>query len=159
MLTLYDFPPSGNGYKVRLTLRELSLPFRYREVDILKGETRLPWFLTKSPVGQIPVLELDDGTCLSESTAIMFFLAEGTALLPADRLLRTRLGRRMCRSMLGMAEVCRMTDKDSIVAQLLRAPRQTQLVTTSSTDCETTTPGGISLLLPHKSTPFSFCSR
>ena len=57
MLTLYDFAPSGNGYKVRLTLRELSLPFRYREMDILKGETRLPWFLTKSPVGRIPLLQ------------------------------------------------------------------------------------------------------
>jgi glutathione S-transferase len=91
MYTLYDFLPSGNGYKVRLTLRELGLPFVYREVDILRGESRKPWFLAKSPVGQIPVLELDDGTCLSESTAILFYLAEGSALLPADRLLRTRV--------------------------------------------------------------------
>jgi len=96
VLTLYDFPPSGNGYKVRLTLRELDLPFQYREMDILKGETRLPWFLKKNPVGQIPVLELEDGTCLSESTAILFYLAEGTALLPSDRLSRTRILQWMC---------------------------------------------------------------
>jgi glutathione S-transferase len=96
MWTLYDFLPSGNGYKVRLTLRELGLPFAYREVDILRGESREPWFLAKSAVGQIPVLELDDGTCLSESTAILFHLAEGSALLPADRLARTRVLQWMC---------------------------------------------------------------
>ena len=55
---------------MRLALRELSLPFAYREVDILRGETRKPWFLSKNPVGQIPVLELEDGTHLTESTAI-----------------------------------------------------------------------------------------
>jgi glutathione S-transferase len=96
MWTLYDFLPSGNGYKVRLTLRELDRPFTYREVDILKGESHEPWFLAKSPVGQVPVLELDDGTCLSESTAILFYVAEGTPLLPSDRLSRTRVLQWMC---------------------------------------------------------------
>lgn len=96
MWTLYDFLPSGNGYKVRLTLRELGHPFVYREVDILRGESREPWFLEKNPTGQIPVLELADGTCLSESTAILFFLAEGSALLPADRLARSRVLAWMC---------------------------------------------------------------
>lgn len=90
-MTLYDFAFSGNAYKVRLALRELGLPFRRRPVDILRGESREPWFLAKSPVGQVPVLELEDGTCLSESTAILFFLAEGTELLPTDRLSRTRV--------------------------------------------------------------------
>src|SRR5437016_4769454 len=96
MWTLYDFLPSGNGYKVRLTLRELARPFRYREVDILRGETREPWFLEKNPVGEIPVLELPDGTCLRESTAILFHVAEGSALLPADALFRTRVLAWMC---------------------------------------------------------------
>jgi glutathione S-transferase len=96
MLTLYDFLPSGNGYKVRLTLRELALPFVYREIDILRGESREPWFLAKSRVGQIPVLELDDGTCLSESTAILFHLAQGTPLLSDDPLARTRTLQWMC---------------------------------------------------------------
>src|SRR5215510_7457990 len=96
MWTLYDFLPSGNGYRVRLTLRELGVPFAYREMNILRGETREPWFLEKNPAGQIPVLELDDGTCLSESTAILFHVAEGTPLLPSDRLLRTRVLQWMC---------------------------------------------------------------
>ncbi|MFO0748195.1 MAG: glutathione S-transferase family protein [Myxococcota bacterium] len=90
-MRLFDFLPSGNGYKVRLTLCWLGLPFEYREVDLIHGETRTADFLAKNPFGQIPVLELDDGTCLRESTAIMMYLAEGSALLPADKLGRTRV--------------------------------------------------------------------
>jgi glutathione S-transferase len=70
--------------------------FRYRQVDILNGETQEPWFLDKTRVGQIPVLELDDGTCIPESTAILFFVAEGTHLLPVDKLERTRVLQWMC---------------------------------------------------------------
>lgn len=91
MLTLYDFPFSGNGYRVRLVLRELDIPFKYVIVDVLAGETRQPWFLQKNPAGQIPLLELEDGTCIPESNAILFFLAEGTQLLPNDKLERTRV--------------------------------------------------------------------
>jgi glutathione S-transferase len=96
VLTLYDFLPSGNGYKVRLTLRELGLPFLFREVDILRGENREPWFLQKNPVGQIPLLELEDGTCLSESTAILFYLAENSKLVPTEKLSRARVLQWMC---------------------------------------------------------------
>jgi glutathione S-transferase len=74
----------------------LGLPFAYREVDILRGETREAWFLSKNPAGQIPVLELEDGTCLAESTAILFFLAEGTELLPREPLLRARVLQWLC---------------------------------------------------------------
>jgi glutathione S-transferase len=96
MPILYDFLDSGNGYKVRLTLRELGQSFDYREMDILDGATRESWFLAKNPAGEIPVLELDDGTCLCESTAILFHLAEGTHLLPSERILRTRILQWMC---------------------------------------------------------------
>lgn len=96
MWTLYDFLPSGNGYKVRLTLRELGLPFIHRQLDILHGETQLPWFLAKNPLGQIPVLELEDGTCLCESSAILWHIADGTHLLPSDRLARTRVLQWLC---------------------------------------------------------------
>ena len=91
MFTLYDYLESGNGYKVRLLLTQLGLPFERVELDILKGETRTPEFLRKNPNGRIPVLELDDGTCLAESNAIQFYLAEGTALLPDDRLRRAQV--------------------------------------------------------------------
>jgi glutathione S-transferase len=88
MLTLHDYLPSGNGYKVRLLLSQLGLPFRLIERDILKGETRTPEFLKLNPNGRIPVLQLEDGRCLAESGAIMFYLAEGTPFLSADRFER-----------------------------------------------------------------------
>jgi glutathione S-transferase len=91
MLRLYDFPDSGNGYKVRLLLHRLAIPFELVEVDILKGETRTPDFLARNPNGRIPVLELDDGTCLPESNAILAYLAEGTPYLPDTRLDRARV--------------------------------------------------------------------
>lgn len=96
MPTLYDFLDSGNGYKVRLTLRELGQPFIYREMNILEGETHEAWFVAKNPAGEIPVLELEDGTCLCESTAILFYLAEGTHLLPPGRVRRARVLQWMC---------------------------------------------------------------
>jgi len=90
-MRLYDFLPSGNGYKVRLTLRWLGIAFEYREVDILGSESRTQSFLAMNPFGQIPVLELDDGTFLRESTAICAYLAEGTPLFPQDKLTRARI--------------------------------------------------------------------
>ena len=66
MLKLYDFQPSGNGYKVRLLLTQLGLPFELLQLDILKQETRTPDFLAKNPNGRIPCLRLEDGTYLWE---------------------------------------------------------------------------------------------
>ena len=88
MLRLYDDPISGNGYKVRLVLTQLGLPFEYVAVDIMKSETRTPAFLAKNPNGRIPTLRLEDGTYLAESCAIVWYLAEGTKLAPADRRAR-----------------------------------------------------------------------
>jgi glutathione S-transferase len=90
MLTLYDFMGSGNGYKVRLLLAQLGLPYKLVERDILRGETRTPEFLAKNPNGRIPTLQLKDGTHLAESDAILWYLAEGTKFAPADRLARAQ---------------------------------------------------------------------
>src|SRR3978361_1608099 len=90
MMTLYDFRGSGNGYKVRLALAQLGLPFRLGARDIPKGETRRRDFLAKNPNGRVPTLELADGTHLAESNAIIWYLAEGTPLAPADRLARAQ---------------------------------------------------------------------
>ncbi len=75
MYRLYDDPISGNGYKVRLALAQLRIDYRYHALDVLKGETRQPTFLTKNPLGKIPVLETPDGRFLSESNAILWYLA------------------------------------------------------------------------------------
>ena len=96
MLRLYDYLPSGNGYKVRLLLAQLGLPFELVEKDILQGETRTAEFLAKNPNGRIPVLEIGPGEFLPESNAILYYLAEGTPFLPADRLARARVFQWMC---------------------------------------------------------------
>ncbi len=84
MLRLYDYLPSGNGYKVRLLLSHLGRDYELVELDLAGGETRTPAFLAKNPNGRIPLIEWDDGRRLAESNAILFHLAEGTPYLPAD---------------------------------------------------------------------------
>jgi glutathione S-transferase len=84
MLKLYDFIPSGNSYKVRLLLSQLGIPYERVDVDILKGETRTPAFLAKNPNGRIPLLEIAPQIYLSESNAIMYYLARDSVFLPRD---------------------------------------------------------------------------
>lgn len=90
MLKLYDFLESGNGYKVRLLLKQLEIPFERIELDITRGESRSDEFLARNPNGRIPTLELEDGTCLAESNAIQWYLAEGTGFLSKDPLERAQ---------------------------------------------------------------------
>ncbi|QDD88362.1 glutathione S-transferase family protein [Pseudomonas oryzihabitans] len=91
MYQVYGDRRSGNCYKVGLMLHLLGVEHRWHEVDILAGETQTAAFLAKNPNGKIPVLELEDGTCLWESNAILNFLAEGTAFLPSEPRLRTQV--------------------------------------------------------------------
>ncbi len=93
---LYDYLPSGNGYKVRLVLRELELPYELVELDILRGASRTPEYLAKNPNGRIPLLEIPGKGFLSESHAIISFLAEGSALIPGDSLDRARMWQWLC---------------------------------------------------------------
>jgi glutathione S-transferase len=91
MYRLYDFLPSGNGYKIRLLLTQLGLPFDYVELDITQGETRTDEYLAKNANGRIPLLELEPDTYLAESNAILMYLAEETDFLPAGKLDRARV--------------------------------------------------------------------
>ena len=89
---LHDYLPSGNGYKVRLLLAQLGIPFQRIEYDIIRGETRTPEFLENvNANGRVPVLETEEGTLLPESDAILFYLAEGTPFFPEDRLGKARV--------------------------------------------------------------------
>jgi glutathione S-transferase len=88
---VYGMADSGNCYKVKLALEQLKLPYRWVEVSTTKGETRTREFLARNPNAQVPTLELEDGQCLPESGAILCYLAEGTPLLPAERLARARV--------------------------------------------------------------------
>lgn len=94
-MRLHDHLTSGNGYKARLLLAQLGIPYERIEYDIDNRATRTPEFLAKNPNGRIPVLELDDGSFLPESNAILWYLAEGTPFLPAERRQRAEVLRWM----------------------------------------------------------------
>ena len=85
MLTLYGFLRSGNVYKVRLLLAHLRIPHRRIEVSQLTGDTSRPDFRAINPIGKVPTLVFDDGRMLSESGAILHYLAAGTRFWPEDR--------------------------------------------------------------------------
>ncbi|SEJ78903.1 glutathione S-transferase family protein [Pseudomonas sp. NFR16] len=91
MYKVYGDYNSGNCYKIKLMLSLLGAAYEWVPIDILKGETETDAFLAKNPNGKIPVLELEDGTCLWESNAILNFLAEGTPLLLTEPRLRTQM--------------------------------------------------------------------
>ena len=91
MLHLYDSLDSGNGYKVRLLLALTGRRYEWTELDIFHGATRTSEFLEKNPNGRIPTLQLDDGTFLAESNAILWYIAEGTRFISATQLGRARV--------------------------------------------------------------------
>jgi glutathione S-transferase len=94
--TLYDYLPSGNGYKVRLTAKYLNIPYRLVQMSITQGATRTPEFLAKNANGRIPLLEVPGRGFLAESHAIISFLAEGSELLPSDAWQRANLWQWLC---------------------------------------------------------------
>ena len=75
-MKLYDYKAGPNPRRVRIFLAEKGIDVPLVEVDILKREQKTPEFLAKNPIGSIPVLELDDGTCISESVAICRYFEE-----------------------------------------------------------------------------------
>ena len=85
MLTLHDYQPSLNGWKVRVLLGLLGIPYRSREVALFQGESRSEAFLKLNPAGAVPVLELEDGRTIAESSALLIYLADGTRFLPSER--------------------------------------------------------------------------
>ena len=91
MFKVYGDYRSGNCYKLKLLLNLLGLPYEWIAIDVLKGGTQTPAFLAKNPNGKIPVLELEDGTCLWESNAILNFLAQGSEFLCEEPRLRTQV--------------------------------------------------------------------
>jgi len=94
-LILHEYAASGNCYKVRLTGALLGLPLERRQYDIMMGETRTPDFLANvNANGRIPVLQVGD-RFIPESNAACFYLADGSALIPADRFERADMLRWM----------------------------------------------------------------
>ncbi len=75
-MILYDYPRGPNPRRVRIYLAEKNIEVPMQTVDIFTHENRTPEFLAKNPTGGIPILELDDGTCISESVAICRYFEE-----------------------------------------------------------------------------------
>ena len=87
-MKLYNHALAPNPRRVRIFAAEKGIKLALEEVDILAGQSRTSEFLAKNSSGAVPVLELDDGTHLSESVAICRYL-EG--LHPEPNLLGRNL--------------------------------------------------------------------
>ena len=95
-LVLYDYLPSGNGYKCRLVLKALGMPYELKEMNIVAGATRTPEYLAMNPNGKIPVLMVSGRGPIAESHAIIAYLAEGSSLMPSDPYERALMWQWMC---------------------------------------------------------------
>lgn len=91
MLTLFDYLPSQNAWKVRQLLHHLQLPHRTEFIGIFEGKGRRDAFLRFNPTGTVPAIALDDGRTLAESNAILCYLADGTPYLPGDAFGRAKV--------------------------------------------------------------------
>lgn len=91
MLTLFDYLPSQNAWKVRLLLNHLGRPYRTEIVSIFENEGRREEYLAVNPTGTVPAIRLNDGRTLAESNAILAYLADGTPYLPSDPFERAKV--------------------------------------------------------------------
>ncbi len=94
MVKLFNYWRSSASYRVRLALHFKGLPFEYQAVNLLKGEQHLGPHVTRNPWHSVPVLELEDGSQLTQSVAIVEYLEQRfptPALFPDDVVLRARM--------------------------------------------------------------------
>ena len=91
MITLYDYLPSQNAWKVRQLLHHLQQPHERVLVSIFEGGGQSEDFLRINPTGKVPALRLEDGRTLAESNAILCYLADGTRYLPDDAFGRAKV--------------------------------------------------------------------
>jgi glutathione S-transferase len=87
-MTIYGDSTSGNSDKVKFVCDRLNIPYRWIEISAFRKETRTPEFLAINPAGQVPVIVTPDNRPLAQSNAIMLYLADGSALMPADAFQR-----------------------------------------------------------------------
>jgi glutathione S-transferase len=93
---LHDYLPSGNGYKCRLVMKALGMPYELKEMNIVAGATRTSEHLAINPNGKVPVLIVPGRGPIAESHAIISYLAEGSALIPGDPYERALMWQWMC---------------------------------------------------------------
>jgi glutathione S-transferase len=90
-MLIYGDLTSGNCLKVKYTADALGTAYTWVPIDILKGESRTREFLTRSPMGQVPVIELEGGQTLAQSNAIIRYLARGSKLLPDNHFQQAKV--------------------------------------------------------------------
>ena len=83
-IEIYGDSISGNCYKVQLICAQLGIDHVWHELDLMQGAARTDEFLAMNPKGKTPLLKLADGRCLPESNAILFYLAQDSALIADD---------------------------------------------------------------------------
>ena len=95
-MLLYDNPESGNCYKVRLLLAHLGVQYERQFVDVVDRSNRAELLGALNPALRVPTLILDDGRPLAESNAIIIYLGEETAFVPAERYERAQMFQWLC---------------------------------------------------------------
>jgi glutathione S-transferase len=90
-MKVYGDRGSGNCQKVSITADFLKIPYQWIDIDIMKNESRTEAYLRKSPMGQVPMIELEDGRTLAQSNAIIRYLASGSSLLPSNPFVQAKI--------------------------------------------------------------------
>jgi glutathione S-transferase len=91
VITLFDYLPSQNAYKIRLLLSHLKQPYKSKMISIFEGEGKTEEFRSINPTGAVPAIQLENGEIVAESNAILTYLADGTEFLPKGRLARAKV--------------------------------------------------------------------
>jgi len=84
MLTLYDYLPSQNAWKIRVLLNHLDQPYVQEFISIFEAEGQSDAYLRVNPTGAVPAIRLDNGQTIAESNAILIYLSRNTPYLPDD---------------------------------------------------------------------------
>jgi glutathione S-transferase len=90
-MLLYNSPPSGNCYKVRLLFAHLGISYETRDVSVVDRSDRPELIGALNPALRVPTLVLDDGRPLAESNAILWYFGDGTRFVPGDAYERARV--------------------------------------------------------------------
>ncbi len=91
MFKIYGDSISGNCLKAKFTADFLNTAYEWQEMDLLKGESRKDEYLSVNPFGQVPALELENGNVITQSNAIICFIAHESSLLPKDKYERAKV--------------------------------------------------------------------
>jgi glutathione S-transferase len=90
-MLLYNSPPSGNCYKVRLLLAHLGIPYEKRDLSVVDRSNRREVLGNLNPSLRVPTIVLDEGRALAESNAILWYFGDGTRFVPDDKYLRAQI--------------------------------------------------------------------